>query len=165
MYKNLLVPVDGSAHARKALQVACQLVGHQQAVIYILNVPELPPASDPLGIAMGATNMSLTMAELQKAGEDMYQQFEDYHRSGLELIERLKESVSMAQVEMKPLIRIGAPAKIILEEASTLQVEAIVMGSRGLSDLKSLVVGSVSHKVMHAAGCTVITVHWPGHDD
>nr|WP_231613761.1 universal stress protein [Halomonas sp. BC04] len=45
-----------------------------------------------------------------------------------------------------------------MREANEIAADAIVMGSRGVSELKGLLVGSVSHKVMHSAPCTVITV-------
>ena len=123
MYQSILVPVDGSEYSQKALKVASQLANSDEAVIYLLNVPELPPATDPLGIAVGASSLDISTGEIEAAGE--------------RLVEQLK----------------GA------EEAGRLGVEAIVMGSRGMSDLKSLAVGSTSHKVMHTANCTVITVH------
>nr|WP_281430368.1 universal stress protein [Salinicola acroporae] len=55
----------------------------------------------------------------------------------------------------------GRPAQTIVQQATDLGVDMIIMGSRGLSDLKSLVVGSVSHKVSHIAPCPVITLHVP----
>jgi nucleotide-binding universal stress UspA family protein len=45
-----------------------------------------------------------------------------------------------------------------VEEADKLGVDAIIMGSSGMSDLKGLVIGSISHKVMHTANCRVILV-------
>ncbi|OHV09683.1 universal stress protein [Kushneria phosphatilytica] len=56
-------------------------------------------------------------------------------------------------------VYIGSPAHIIVDEAERLKVDAIVIGSRGLSDFRGLVVGSVSHRVSHTAPCTVISVH------
>ena len=53
---------------------------------------------------------------------------------------------------------LGDPAGEILERAAQIGADMIVMGSRGLSDLKGLLVGSVSHKVNHLADCTCITV-------
>ena len=54
--------------------------------------------------------------------------------------------------------RDGDPAKIIAEVANTQRFDAIVMGTRGLSDIRGLILGSVAHKVNHLAKCTVITV-------
>ena len=52
----------------------------------------------------------------------------------------------------------GNPADEIVEFAKQKQIDLIVMGSRGLSDIKGLFLGSVSHKVSHLAECTCITV-------
>jgi nucleotide-binding universal stress UspA family protein len=52
----------------------------------------------------------------------------------------------------------GDPASKILAQANAAKADMIFMGSRGLSDLKGLLVGSVSHKVMHLADCTCVTV-------
>ena len=159
MYESILVPVDGSEYAEKALKVAAQLATSSNAVIYVLNVPQIPPATDPLGIAAGARSMDFTNAEVEAAGQKLVENLQDAEKAGHGLIDRLKSAVGLTHVEMKPIVRMGQPAEVILEEATSLGVEAIVMGSRGMSDLRSLVIGSVSHKVMHVAPCTVITVH------
>lgn len=159
MYESILVPVDGSEYAQKALKVASQLATSSSAVIYVLNVPQIPPATDPLGIAVGAPSLDFSDDEVEAAGQKLVENLQEAEKEGHGLIDRIKSAVGLDHVEMKPIVRMGQPAEVILEEASSLGVEAIVMGSRGMSDLKSLAVGSVSHKVMHVAPCTVITVH------
>jgi len=62
-------------------------------------------------------------------------------------------------LEMACKIARADQARVILDEAQRTQPDMIVMGSRGLSDIRGLVVGSVSHKVSHAAPCHVVTVH------
>ena len=64
--------------------------------------------------------------------------------------------------------RIGAlahswrqPRQLILSEAETVRASAIVMGSRGLTGLKSLLLGSVSHGVIQRADRTVIVIPSP----
>jgi nucleotide-binding universal stress UspA family protein len=52
----------------------------------------------------------------------------------------------------------GDPAKRILEHAKQESVDCIVMGSRGLSDVRSLLLGSISQKVSNQATCTCIAV-------
>ena len=69
------------------------------------------------------------------------------------------KSLRISNAHTEYIVRMGSPADVILEEAARVGVDAIVMGSRGLSDIKGLLVGSVSHKVLHAAKCTVVTVH------
>jgi nucleotide-binding universal stress UspA family protein len=60
--------------------------------------------------------------------------------------------------EVKGVIIDSDPAKAILDCAKTEGADLIVIGSRGLGDLKGLLVGSVSHKVCRLADCTCITV-------
>ena len=57
-----------------------------------------------------------------------------------------------------PLVAEGDPADVILNLAASHKVDMIVLGSRGLSDFKGLLVGSVSHKVGAQADCSCITV-------
>lgn len=52
----------------------------------------------------------------------------------------------------------GPPAQAILDYVKDHPVDLIVMGSRGLSNLEGLMLGSVSHKVSHLAPCSCVTV-------
>lgn len=159
MYQLILVPVDGSDYARKALQIACKLADPAHAVIYLLNVTQLPAAQDPLGMAVGAPALGASEEEAMQAGLALVEQMKNAEEAGHDLIERSKSAVGLVDIELQSVVKVGAPAEVIAGEAARLGVEAIVMGSRGVSDLQGLMVGSVSHKVMHTAECTVITVH------
>ena len=59
---------------------------------------------------------------------------------------------------LETALEYGRPAKAILDAAKARGVDLIVMGSRGLGDARSLLLGSVSHTVSHLAECTCITV-------
>ena len=159
MFRTVLVPVDGSEYSRMALEVAHRLVTPNQATIYILHVPEIPPARDALGMAAGATALTFSREQIEQAGRELIEKLEHAEESGHHLIDRLESAVGMTHVETKPVVSMGRPAEVILEEAKRQGVDAIVMGSRGMSDLKGLLIGSVSHKVMHTAPCRVILVH------
>ena len=52
----------------------------------------------------------------------------------------------------------GDPAETILRAADTFDVDIIIMGTRGLGDMRSLILGSQSHKVVSAATCPVMLV-------
>ena len=52
----------------------------------------------------------------------------------------------------------GDPADRILEFIDAENIDCVIMGSRGLNDLKGLFLGSVSHKVANRAPCTCIAV-------
>jgi nucleotide-binding universal stress UspA family protein len=159
MFKKILVPIDGSEHSHRALQVAHRLAAADDATLYLLNVPEWPPAEDLLGRAAGARAMGVTRQQVEQAGKQLLKRVEQAEETGHGMMEQTKERLGLAHVHTENVVRMGAPADVILEEAERLGADAIVMGSRGMSDLQGLLVGSVSHKVLHTAKCTVVTVH------
>ena len=59
---------------------------------------------------------------------------------------------------MQTFLEDGDPASVILRLAKDRRVDMIFLGSRGLGDAKSLLMGSVSHKVAHLAECTFVSV-------
>nr|WP_299243709.1 universal stress protein [uncultured Halomonas sp.] len=143
MYNSILVPVDGSAQSHKALTLATNLLDPEQGMLYVLNVQEAPLATDAMGRSAGVPAIN---------AEELVQE------SGQALIEQACQAAKVEHERVKRIVRAGQPATAILAEAKQLDIDAIVMGSRGNSNLKSLVIGSVSHRVLHVATCAVVIV-------
>lgn len=145
MFSRILVPIDGSEHAKQALSVACELLDNSGSTLYLLHVPEALTYATTLVWGVGAINSESTLAEREKAGEQLLQQ------AALSAREE-------GAIQVEEILQQGDPVRVILDIAKTFGVDAIVMGSRGLSEFGSVVIGSVSHKVTHAAKCRVISV-------
>jgi nucleotide-binding universal stress UspA family protein len=60
-------------------------------------------------------------------------------------------------VDVDPALVHGQAATVLLEEADTATM--VVVGSRGRGGFAELVMGSVSHRVVHHAKCPVVVVH------
>lgn len=146
MFKSILIPVDGSENAQKALSVACQLARQEDgATLYLVHIPEELSHETTLVWGIGAIAIEASRDERESVGQ--------------QVVSRAAEAARAQGVDsVETIIGRGDPARTILSEARKRSVDAIVMGSRGLSDLQGFVVGSVSHKVAHAAECSVITV-------
>ncbi|WP_417617443.1 universal stress protein [Oceanisphaera sp.] len=145
MYKSLLVAVDGSEQAEKALMLACRLARADEAQLHIVHAPEVLSHPAILIWGMGAIAMKDSPEELEKTGNKIVK------RAALEAGEL---GVTRVQTHV---VR-GEPARAIIHEAEKLGADVIVMGCRGLGNLSGLMMGSVSHKVSHSAKCGVITV-------
>lgn len=145
MSKLILVPVDGSEQSRKALEFAADWARHHDGKLHLLHVPE-PPVGDEVMVLGGASvTLHASKEELRAAGE--------------KIIEASKALVKEEGIEsVDSSIEIGDPARQIIRAAEEMKADMIVMGTRGLGDWKSLLVGSVSHKVMNLSPCTCVTV-------
>jgi nucleotide-binding universal stress UspA family protein len=149
MFAHLLVPVDGSEHAGRAVDVACALAKSEGAKLTLLHV-------------MSQTGRDRVPPELETFSE-----IEQVKVTERDLIERVgREILTRAQrraadngiAQCNALMEHGDPAACIVEHASKDGVDLIVMGRRGLGDLRGLMLGSVSHKVGHATDCSCLTV-------
>ncbi|WP_456268533.1 universal stress protein [Kushneria sp. AK178] len=150
MTTSILVPLDGSRSARRALEHACLIQQAEGGTLHLLHIVEPPPATDHLGAQTGSTPVDYTPTK--------------GHDEGVALLENIWSAVGAPSTEVHFHVEDnppGRPDQTIVALARELDVDTIVMGSRGLSDMRGLVVGSVSHKVSHVAHCTVITLHVP----
>jgi nucleotide-binding universal stress UspA family protein len=87
-------------------------------------------------------------------------------RSAIPLVELGQQILSSARStaaekgvsDIVTVVGDGDPAARILSCAEKENIDCIIMGSRGLSDIQALLQGSVSRKVSNRADCTIITV-------
>ncbi|MFP4137887.1 MAG: universal stress protein [Halomonas sp.] len=149
MYDKILVPLDGSEHAIKALSVAASLARGSNATLHLMTVAEFPP--DNIGLFTGGTAEPFSEAEREKLAEGMKEE-------ARKVIDEARAAVDLDGLTVEEGVSQGRPAERIIEAAEKVGADVIVMGSRGLGDVRGMVFGSVSHKVSHAAGCSVITV-------
>ncbi len=173
--ERLLVALDGSAHSDKALEFAADLAeayGAELLLTHVMTTAPLSVAERELAAAEYADELAswTTMrpkiggAELEGGGHELLLHYSDltHHfreTMGKHLLASANRKLSDRKIDsVQTLLADGDPAETITGLAKDRMVDAIVIGSRGLSDIKGLFLGSVSHKVGHLAECTCITV-------
>ena len=172
MFETVLVPVDGSDHANKAIGLAAELASIFKARIVIIHallrdesVSELISLCEDyyrtdelIKKLIGAENLVVSAAA---AGAYVPV---SVPKGLLEEVGTLITSRATQFAKDKGVRNIevrlcdGSPADLILAAAEHENADVIVMGSRGLGHIKGMLMGSVSHKVNHLSKCTCIAV-------
>ena len=171
MIKKIMVPVDGSKQSVKAVELARDLASKYNAEIVLLHVLLRGHMSDglkrALDIEIGKTKRQADnlvvmpqeiLARVDRKGEiqltvDELQLVGNYVLSS---VAEISKSSGLSKITKR--VEEGNPAKVIIEVADEIEPDMIVMGSRGLSNLQGILIGSVSHKVSQLAKCTCVTV-------
>jgi nucleotide-binding universal stress UspA family protein len=148
----VLICYDGSADAKAAIERAGELLRGEPARVLTVWTPiALLLARSMTGLTAMAG--ALNMEEGDKASRDEAAQCAA-EGAGLARVAGIDASPRTCEQET-------TIASAILDEAETVGASAVVMGSRGLTGLKSLLLGSVSHSVIQHADRTVIVVPSP----
>ena len=176
MIKRVLVAVDGSEHAARALELACEVASRFGGELIALHVVPDKPLSEAerqmaevefsAEVARGfdLTRFAEARDDVRLMSQRLTEQAaETAHRFRVALGERLMEEArarahQQAVPSVRAVVREGDPAAAILNVAGEEHADIIVMGRRGLGDLAGLLLGSVSHKVAHLAECACLTV-------
>jgi nucleotide-binding universal stress UspA family protein len=138
MFRKILVAVDGSEHARRALETAIDIARRYDATLCLLHA--FPHVSDLLGTPF------------------YEQMIESRTMIGRSLLESARTQVGdLVPVEEQLLQGPAAPA--ILRVADVERCDLIVLGSRGHSQIGGILLGSVSNVVAQRAHCPVMVVH------
>ena len=140
MFSTILVAVDGSGHATKAIQCAANLATTYKAKLVFLVVDDHRPLK-------GALAQLVQDEDLGRA--DLYDRVLD---------SAIKMANMSAPGRVDGMISHGDPADEILEATETKDADLIVVGSRGLGQYAELLLGSVSRKVLHLSKRPVMVV-------
>lgn len=138
--KNILVPVDFSDCSRKALEYAVPLASFHKAVVTLLYV------ADP-GYSGGVYG-GVDYAYLERGAR------EDGERE----LTRLAQDRIPDDVCAVTLVKIGSPSTEIVEAATDLPADLIVISTHGRTGLKHVFLGSVAEHVVQRAPCPVLVV-------
>jgi nucleotide-binding universal stress UspA family protein len=143
MFHRILVAFDGSPHAQRALVEAIDLTQTNNGTLTVITIaPE--PSAWTLGGGFGAP------IDLSDVNERIRRDYQSM----------LDDAVSAVpdDLPVTPLVKHGPAGAAIVNEASAGDYDVIVMGSRGRGELRSLLLGSVSHHVVQASPVPVLVV-------
>jgi len=146
MLKKILVPVDGSQHAMKAMRLACDLAEKYEAKLEIITVSQKDMSKE--------YKRFIEVEYLEKERAKIYKILGDL---GNKIFKELLAEVQPT-IKVSSAVLFGDPASSIVEYALLNNFDTIVMGSRGMSDIKGLLLGSVSHKVSSLFDGTCVTI-------
>lgn len=146
-FRNILVPLDGSAESETAVPRAVELGGLTGARYTLLRVVQMPFLME-----------GLTSAELLRVDSDEL----DRRRGDAErYLRRLADRIGKdGDVRTTTLLH-ERPADAILQHARDCDADLIAMATRGLGGWKRMVLGSVADKVLRGAEQPVLLYHPP----
>lgn len=144
MISKILVPLDGSEYANRALNYAIELAKKFSSEILLVHAV---PTATAFITGPEVLDSSLIVG-LRKQLED----------SGRNILASAEEQTKKAGIKATMKLGYGKPADEILRIAKEENVNLIVMGDRGLGAVGRFFLGSVSDKVSHHSTCPVLLV-------
>ncbi|MCZ6873131.1 MAG: universal stress protein [bacterium] len=145
MFHKILVATGGSPWSEKAVQYAIEMAKDYGLHVVILHVITDAP---PYFIA--------------EAGASVDQVLEGSEETGRGILAEAIERAEVAGVESKTELAWGRVPEVVCRVAQDRGCDLIVVGSRGLTGFKRLMLGSISNAVAAKAPCPVLVVKWYG---
>lgn len=136
--RTILVPIDFSANATRALDYACDLAAKLGATVHLVH---------GLGAALPELNVALS--------EQMLRSLTDGSKLALDqLATERRAKANIGQVLVVP----GDARDAILSTARDLGADLVVMGTHGRRGFSRMVLGSVADHIVRRAPCPVLTI-------
>lgn len=142
MFQKILVAIDGSPDADQALTQAIDLAESEHTRLTLFSAVVTPPAVAYAGVSGGVTANLIRDAEAET---------ERILRSA---VQRVPNGVSVNTVLSSEPVR-----QALMRQITTGHHDLVVMGSRGRGALRSVLLGSVSHYVLHHSPIPVLIMH------
>ena len=142
--KKILLATDGSESSMHAARLLGDLIACQpEAQVTVLHVAHVPRS-----YFMTDENGNTVTPEVPL---DVI-----IRRSAEPIFRRTLSALGMPEDRVVTEVQVGEPSEEIVDLARLDGYDLIVLGNRGLGQVKELLLGSVSHKVLHTAPCPVL---------
>lgn len=169
MWKTILAATDGSHNAGRAVNLAAELAATHDATLVLLHVLHAGPVPKALRHLADVEHITepgrkrppdVPLAYSSPSGDrDWGAEYRIHEFIGKRILEKAKKTAQDAGVKnVETVVDQGDASARILAQARERGADAIVLGSRGLGQLKELLIGSVSHKVTSVSPVTCIIV-------
>ncbi len=142
VFQKILVPIDFSTHAHRALEVACQLAVSFEASLTLFHAYVIPSFPLPEGYVLASAE---TVAELMDKTQTAMSEARDRARA-------------LGVVRVETQVNEGAAFAEIVRVARENAHDLIVLGTHGRTGLRHALLGSVAEKVVRKAHCAVLTI-------
>jgi nucleotide-binding universal stress UspA family protein len=164
MFHKILVALDHSNANRLVFDEAIALAKSFDASLLILHILAAAEDDYPNPSLFPYTN-TVDPALQQELMERHAQQWRAFERRDMHSLQWLVSEAILAGVKVDLMQQFGEPGHVICSVASSWGAETIVMGRRGHTGWKELMMGSVSNYVLHHAPCSVLVVQGQGQAD
>lgn len=139
----IVVPFDGSELSKKALNSALTILKQDEKIeLTVLMVVNVRAAVHEHGLSL------VDIEEIRQA----------YFEAAKESLREIEGQFPSMSNKMRTEVVEGDPGNTIIQYSQENDIDLIVMGSRGLSGMKELFLGSVSHHVVQKSKCPVMIV-------
>jgi nucleotide-binding universal stress UspA family protein len=145
--ERILCPVDFSDESRRALHHAASVASWYGAYVYLLHVMIDPIPSVPL---------VLPPAQMPK--------LEDVRSRVAGLLHRWAGETGLHEARVSESVQVGAPASVILEHASAVRADLIVLATHGRGGVQHFLLGSTTEEVVSGALAPVLTIPPRAHE-
>ncbi|MFK4345157.1 MULTISPECIES: universal stress protein [unclassified Paenibacillus] len=143
MFDKIIVAIDKAEITNKLLNATVEIARNKQTQVTLVNVSQ------------GYVSNGMTYLP-ENFLEEILNEME---KASLEQLQQAKSKLESAGINPETLHLKGDPAHEILNYARDSEQQLIIIGSRGLSGIKEMMLGSVSHKVSQLSSCPVLIVH------
>lgn len=138
--QKILVPVDFSTGSEQLIKKALKMANAFSSIIYFIHVE--PPIKDSSG---------------RDNGDPISEMSNDYPDE-MQQLNALAQRVRDTGIETHALFSEGVPSLSILDVATKMQVELIIMGTHGYGVLADFFLGGVSQAVIKKSTCPILLV-------
>jgi len=161
--KNVLLAVDGSRHSQSAAQYLTRFPIPEGTDVRVMHI--LPPIPEPEKLITASRYEhfypDIPPLSSYETEQLIARQVEAEEHEGQALLAETIKVLGASGIKASGSLKRGDAASEIIEFVKSKQVDLVVVGSRGLTAVKSWLLGSVSRKLVHYAGCSVLIVKAP----
>ena len=141
MFKNITVGIDGSDHAARALDIACDLAKRYDSKVHLVHTPEITTSV----LAVGVGTVSIPAEVIADSGQDVMD----------DAVARMQEAGLAPESK---IVVDGVPSTEVIKVATKTGSDLIVTGRRGVGSVQNLLMGSTSQQIAKEAPCALLTV-------
>jgi len=138
IFDKILVPLDGSEHSLQALEKAVQIAKKFDSKIVLINV--------------------YSVSSFKVTPSQVFDYINEIRKSGESILAEGKKRAIAEELQVETLLKEGHIVEEIIKTAKENNFDLIVIGARGISKMKEILLGSVSHGVTLHAPCPILII-------